>query len=98
MKIEECKHTEKDVLNVIEIKSIELDAPPHKGGVNNITIKGVMKDYQDLKKVTIKTYFLGVRVDSRDATNEQSLDTGDEMVFRYGAEIPSIAPSATYNV
>ena len=65
-----CTHAETDAKDLIDKFEITLDAPAHKGGVNNITIKGVMKEYQDLSKATIKTYFHGVRLDKRDAPNE----------------------------
>ena len=93
-----CTHAETDAKDLIDNFQITLDAPAHKGGVNNISVKAVMKEYQDLQKVTIKTYFHGVRMDKRDAPNEVSLDEGDALEFQYGAEIPSIAPSATYLV
>ena len=99
MDIVKCTHAEKGAKDLIDFKSISLDVPAHKGGdANFINIKGNMKEYQDLEKVTIKTYFHGVRMDSRDAAFENSFDEGDELTFRYGAEIPSIAPSATYLV
>lgn len=96
--VSKCTHAEKDAQDLIDVTQSYLDGPAKKGQVNNITIQGNMKEYQDLEKVTIKTYFHGVRLDKRDAPNEQSVDAGEEMTFKYGAEIPKIAPSATYDL
>ena len=70
MEVLKCTHAETDAKDLIDNFQMTLDAPAHKGGVNNITIKGVMKEYQDLAKATIKTYFHGVRLDNRDAPNK----------------------------
>lgn len=57
-----------------------------------------MKAYEDIEKVVIKTYLLGIRMDSREVASEASLDAGQQWNFEYSVAIPGIAPSATYAV
>lgn len=70
-----CEHSA-DAKDMITLSELALDEPAAKGKVNNITIKGVMKEYQDLDKVTLKTYLMGIRMDSRDVPAANSLDAG----------------------
>ena len=57
-----------------------------------------MKEYQDLKHVTLKTYKFGVRLDQRELPFDKSLDEGDTFELHYGAEIPWIAPPGDYDL
>lgn len=63
----DCKHAEAGALNDIDLTNFYLDEPAAKGKVNNIHVQGTMKEYQDIEKVTIKTYLGGLRLDARDA-------------------------------
>lgn len=95
---EKCTHSTKDQKDLISLTEFGLDETAAKGKVNNITIKGTLSEYQDIEKITIKTYLLGIRMDKRNVPSDQSLDEGEEFVFKYGVEIPSIAPRGSYTV
>ena len=63
---EKCTHSTKDHEELISVTEFGLDAKAARGKDNNITIKGTLSEFQDIEKVTIKTYLLGIRMDKRD--------------------------------
>ena len=61
-------------------------------------MEGVLKEYEDITKVVISTYLIGIRMDRREISSIASLDQGENWNFDYSVSIPGIAPSGTYEV
>ena len=61
-------------------------------------MEGVLKEYEDITKVVISTYLIGIRMDRREISSIASLDEGEAWNFDYSVNIPGIAPSGTYEV
>ena len=70
-----------------------------QNGVFSIEIGATSASSSALDLVPFNTtYYVGVRVDSRDIDSETSLDEGEEFSFNYKVNIPFIAPPGNYDV
>ena len=61
-------------------------------------MEGILNEYEDITKVAISTYLIGIRMDRREIASIASLDKDETWNFDYSVSIPGIAPSGTYEV
>jgi hypothetical protein len=59
---------------------------------------GTINDHQELAKVNIEVSVGGAHLHSEDVPVTDIYDQGQDFTYKYNVQIPSFAPSGTYDV